>query len=229
MRLATHRQPGLVVTDHMFTVPVDHERAGRRHDRGVRAGAGDADAGARRAALDGVLPGRARGRVAAAAGARWQLDGAGACRLAGAAARPARHRPLDADQRPHAGGDRLGRGAGRVHGPLPGRQHRARRGADPQRAGGPGRAVGPGRAELRRLLHHDLPLDRAGGRAAGVRDRRAAAAHRGRRTRSTGRPIRGCWTRTGATSSAIPTTASGWSRSWSSWPRPRCGCPAATG
>ena len=25
MRLATHRLPGLVVTDHMFTVPVDHD------------------------------------------------------------------------------------------------------------------------------------------------------------------------------------------------------------
>ena len=28
MRLATHRQPGLVVTDHMFTVPVDHDTPG---------------------------------------------------------------------------------------------------------------------------------------------------------------------------------------------------------
>ena len=28
MRLATHRQPGLVVTDHMFTVPVDHDAPG---------------------------------------------------------------------------------------------------------------------------------------------------------------------------------------------------------
>jgi len=28
MRLATHRPPGLVVTDHMFTVPVDHDAPG---------------------------------------------------------------------------------------------------------------------------------------------------------------------------------------------------------
>src|SRR6476619_6853479 len=28
MRLATHRPPGLVVTDHMFTVPVDHDTPG---------------------------------------------------------------------------------------------------------------------------------------------------------------------------------------------------------
>ena len=71
MRLATHRQPGLVVTDHMFTVPVDHDAPGGATHRGVRARAGDAHAGARRAALDGVLPGRARVRVAAARGSRW--------------------------------------------------------------------------------------------------------------------------------------------------------------
>ena len=38
MRLATHRPPGLVVTDHMFTVPVDHDTpGGATHARCSRA------------------------------------------------------------------------------------------------------------------------------------------------------------------------------------------------
>jgi len=66
MRLATHRPPGLVVTDHMFTVPVDHEAPGGATIELFARELVTPDPGAGRAALDGVLPGRARVRGAAA-------------------------------------------------------------------------------------------------------------------------------------------------------------------
>ena len=175
----SYRQPGTVVTDHVFTVPLDHAEPDGRQIEVFAREVVAADA-AGRPAVAGLPGGRPRAR-GDPAGGPGRVAGPGAARLPGAAAGPAGHGPLDAGQPADAGRPRLAAGPGGLPGPVPGRLDRGRRGADPQE--GHGRpAVERARAELRRVLHGDLPVAGAGRAARGVRDRRAAGpGHDGRR------------------------------------------------
>ena len=160
---APYRQPGVVLTDHRFTVPLDHDDpAGERIELYAR------EAVASRKA-DANLP--------------WLVylqggPGFGAHRFVGKEAWLGRalreYRVLLLDQRgtgsstpanrqtlPLRGGP--GR-TGRLPRPLPRRLHRPRLRADPARADRR-RPLDRPRPELRRLLRHPLPLGRPRGPA----------------------------------------------------------------
>src|SRR5487761_1791742 len=165
--MPSFRHPGTVLTDHTFTVPLDHDDpAGPPADRGVRA-RGGRDCQGRHAATVAGLPAGRPGQRLAAAGRPVELAGPGAAGLPGAAARPARHRPVTpghtADPRP-AG---QCQGASRLPGALPGRFHRPGCRDHPPRAHRR-RAVDRARPELRRILRGQLPVARAGGPARGA-------------------------------------------------------------
>ena len=166
--VTSFRHPGTVLTDRFFAVPLDHQRPdGEQIEvfarEVVAAGKADADLpwllflqggpgfGAQRPVGQGVLAG----------------PGAGG--LPGAAARPARHRPVLPGE-PADPGPARRQGPGRLPDPLPRRQHRAGRRADQARADR--RAVERARAELRRHVRRHLPVVRAARRQGGVHHRR---------------------------------------------------------
>ena len=104
--VSSYSQPGTVLTDHTFLVPLDHAdpegdqiEVFGREIVGMRKGP-------RRPAVAGVPAGRPRVRRAAPCRPA-AVAGPGARRLPGAAAGPARHRPVVADQRAVAGAARL--------------------------------------------------------------------------------------------------------------------------
>ena len=148
-----------------------------------------------RPAVARLLPGRPGLRGAAARRATTpRLDRARARGLPRPAARPARHRPLDAGRARDARRAEPRRSRP-LPAPLPRRLDRARRRADP-RASSASRPVERPRPELRRLLRH-CPTSRSRPRACTRRSspaasRRSSAAP----TTSTARPTARCSTRT---------------------------------
>ena len=155
-------------------------RPRRRADRGVRPRGGGRRQGRGGPALAAVPAGRTRVRRPAAV-RPGVLAGHRARQLPGAAARPARHRPVRPGHpaQPRRQGQR-GR-SGQVPVPVPGRRDRRRRRADPPRTGR--RTVERAWPELRRFLHGDLPVQGTRGAHRGVHHRRPArpGGHRRRR------------------------------------------------
>ena len=178
--MASFRQPGMIITDRSFTVPLDHAQPGGATIELFAREVVAPDHAGGQPALAAVPAGRPRLRRAAA-GRRRGLAGAGPEGLPGAAARPARHGPLLAGQPAHAGRAHPA-AAGRLPGAVPGRLDRGRRRADPP-PGHRRRAVVGAGAELRRVLHDHLPVVRAAGAARGPAHRRAARPEHARRRR----------------------------------------------
>ena len=215
---------GLLLTEHEFSVPLDHALPGRRADHRLRARGrrlrrarpADARLPAGRAGQRGAAP-HPLSELAGLAGPR-------AARVPRAHARPARHRALEPD-RLAARTERAR--AGRAPDALPRRRDRPRRRAHPRRAGD--RAVEPAGPELRRAVRDELPVDRARGPARGAGDRAAWRLSGRGSTTSTARRTRARSSAAGATTSATPTTATASSRCASTW-RPRTSaCRRATG
>ena len=168
---------------------------------------------------------RVRGAAPDAA-RRAGLAGAGAGGLPRAAARPARHRSLDAGRRARPADARSEQAAYLTHF----RADSIVRDAEAIRARARRRAVERARPELRRLLRHDLPLARARGAARGVHHGRARAARRPDRRRLRARPTRAWSSATRATTRA---TRQDRARVLALHERARgartSGCPPATG
>ena len=166
---STREIHGLVITDHEFAIPLDHSRSDGETIT-VFAREVAAEDGRERPFLV-FLQGGPGSRGAAADDAEHSLVAAARAEgLPSAAARPARHRPLDAGRRAARVEPRA---AGRVPEAAPRRRDRPRRGVDP--AGARRRALEHPRAELRRLLRLHVPLVRARRAARGVLHRRPAA------------------------------------------------------
>ena len=215
--MSSYRQPGTVLTDHTFTVPLDHDEPGGERSRCSPA------RWSRPARPRPTCPGWCSSRAGPGSAAprpagRAAWLGPGARRLPGAAARPARHRPLHPGQPADAGRARHRAAAGRLPAHCSGPTRSSRDAELIRRAGHRRRAVERARPELRRLLHGDLPVPGAGGAPRGVHHRRPARPGRHAPTTSTGPPTEGGAARTRRTTSATRWT---WTRpagSPGSWP-----------
>ena len=179
------RIPGLVITEHEFSVPLDHARPDGERIAVFAREVADPD-GLDRPLLvffqggPGFEAPRPTAQPAVAGLARARADG-----LPRAAARPARHGALDAGRRALPGLDAAR--AGRLPHALPRRLDRPRRRADPRTSWASiawsvlGQSFGG-------FCVDELPLARARGPARGLHHRRPRAdrpAHRRRSTRAT--------------------------------------------
>ena len=179
--MTSYRQPGTVLTDLSFTVPLDHARPdGEQIQIFAREVVAADKAGADLPWLVYLQGGPGFGALRPAGRESWLdralndyrvllLDQRGTGRLLpGQPAHPGRASAAPA-------------GAGRLPGAVPGRLDRGRRRADPQAAHRRAPVEHP-RPELRRLLRRHLPVARARGPARGAHHRRPARpGHVGRR------------------------------------------------
>ena len=214
----TYRQPGTVLTDHLFAVPLDHGRPDGRADRGVRPRGGRRRQGRRRPAVAAVPAGRpgirrARGRRAGRAGwtGRWTTTGC-CCSTSAAPAGPPRRpgRPWPAWL-----GPRRRPTTWRTSGPTPSC-------ADAElirrelTGGAPWSVLGQ---SFGGFCTRHLPVARPGRHPRGVHHRRPARPATSRRRRLPADLSAGARRRTPRTTSATPTTWSRRRRSPGTWPR----------
>ncbi len=181
----SYRQPGVVLTDRRFTVPLDHAHpTGETIElfaREVVAG----DKAHQGPSLAGLPPGRPRLRREPFR-RQERLARPRAQGVPGPAAGPARHRALHARQPPDAPAAWRPRRTGRLPHALPLRRDRPRLRADPP-GGHRRRPLDRPRPELRRLLHGQLSVHRPRGADRRRHHRRAAVPRRARRRRLPGR------------------------------------------
>ena len=199
---------GLLLTEHEFSVPLDHSRPGRRADHRLRARgrrlrrARPADA---RLPAGRARAARRRARPATRARPGWldralhefrvlMLDQRGTGRSSPIGALPGLTGREQAERLAHYRADAIVRDAEHIRRELGIEQWSL---------------LGP---ELRRAVRDELPVDRARGPARGVGDRRPGAARAARSTTSTARPTRARSSAAGATTSATRATATASSR-----------------
>ena len=194
----TIRVPGATFTEREHTLPLDHAASAGRPSRSSPARSRVPTAVAEPYLV--FLQGGPGIEATRPTSPPTRLDGARARRLPRPAARPARHRPVDAGRAdipgdtPEAQAD--------VPDPLPRRFDRARRGGHPARARD--RSLERARPELRRVHLDDLPVVRARGPARGVHHRRAGADRPVGRRHLRGHVRPRHRARTSATTRAIP-------------------------